>query len=257
MESGAWNWSFEKVGNRRIPILNISGGTEIGGGILSNTLLKPIAPAGFNTALLGMDADVYDAQKQSVYGKTGELVLKKPWLGMTYGFWKEPDRYEAAYWNVWEDTWIHGDAVMRDEDHFWEIIGRSDDTLNVAGKRMGPAEIESILSDNPAVLEVGVIGVPDEVKGESAVCFVVLNQGYIPSPDLGAELMQMVATRLGKSLRPKEIHFVADLPKTRSAKIMRRAIRAAYLREDPGDLSSLENPDSLEKIQQQCLEKIE
>jgi acetyl-CoA synthetase len=241
-------WLFEKVGRSKVPILNISGGTEIGGGIVSNTLLKPIAPGGFNSALLGMDADVYDPQKRPVRGAAGELVIRQPWLGMTHGFWQEPERYENTYWTVWDDTWIHGDAVLRDADDFWTIIGRSDDTLNVAGKRMGPAEIESILVDHPAVMEAGVIGVPDELKGEVPVCFVVLNEGQDPGGKLHNELMQMVTDRLGKSLRPKELHFVTELPKTRSAKIMRRAIRAAYLNQDPGDLSSLDNPESIGKI---------
>ncbi|WP_019123004.1 AMP-binding protein [Brevibacillus massiliensis] len=244
----AWMWLFEKVGRSKVPILNISGGTEIGGGIVSNTLLKPIAPGGFNSALLGMDADVYDPQKRPVRGAAGELVIRQPWLGMTHGFWQEPERYENTYWTVWDDTWIHGDAVLRDADDFWTIIGRSDDTLNVAGKRMGPAEIELILVDHPAVMEAGVIGVPDELKGEVPVCFVVLNEGQDPGGKLHNELMQMVTDRLGKSLRPKELHFVTELPKTRSAKIMRRAIRAAYLNQDPGDLSSLDNPESIGNI---------
>jgi acetyl-CoA synthetase len=247
-----WNWLFEKVGKRRIPIINVSGGTEIGGGILTNTILRPIAPISFNTPLPGMDVDVYDANGQSVQGAVGELVIKQPWVGMTNGFWQEPERYENTYYHLWKDTWAHGDAVIKDENGFWTIIGRSDDTFNIAGKRIGPAEIESILVAHPAVLESGAVGVPDEIKGEVAVCFVVLRDGFSPDERLAQELMQMISERLGKSLCPKEIHFVSELPKTRSAKIMRRVIRAAYLGTDLGDLSSLENPQVIKELQQKC-----
>jgi acetyl-CoA synthetase len=250
-----WNWLFEKVGKRRIPILNVSGGTEIGGGILTNTILRPITPTGFNTPLPGMDTDVYDKNGQPVYGTVGELVIKQPWAGMTSGFWQEPERYENTYYNIWEDTWVHGDSVTRDRDGFWTIVGRSDDIFNIAGKRLGPAEIESILIAHPAVLESGAVGVPDELKGEAAVCFVVLNEGYAPSEGLALELMQMISERLGKSLRARELHFVSDLPKTRSAKIMRRVIRSLYLGTDPGDLSSLDNPQSMKEFQNKTWNK--
>lgn len=245
-----WHWLFEKVCRKRIPIFNYSGGTEISGGILGNVLLRPIAPVGFNTPLPGMDAEVYDAAGKPVRQEVGELVIRKPWVGMTNGFWQEPERYEETYWNRWQDTWVHGDWVMRDEEGFWYITGRSDDTLNVAGKRLGPAEMESVLVDHPDVLEAGTIGVPDEIKGEVPVCFVVLKPGKTPSPQLAEELLNLIAERMGKALRPKTIHFVEDLPKTRNAKIMRRAIRAAYLGKDAGDLSSLENPDAVRVIQE-------
>lgn len=245
-----WMWLFEKVGKGRIPIFNYSGGTEISGGILGNLLLKPIAPVAFNSPLPGMDADVYDASGKPVRGEVGELVLRQPWVGMASGFWQEPERYEKTYWDRWPDTWVHGDWVEIDEEGFWYITGRSDDTLNVAGKRLGPAEMESVLVEHPAVVEAGTIGVPDEIKGEAAVCFAVLKPGATPGEELKKELMDLVGERLGKALKPKEIHFVSDLPKTRNAKIMRRVIRSAYLGLDSGDLSALENPETVETISQ-------
>lgn len=243
-----WMWLFEKVGKGRIPIFNYSGGTEISGGILGNVLVRPIGPITFNSPLPGMDVDVFNENAESVTNEVGELVLKQPWVGMTNGFWQEPERYAEAYWSRWEDIWVHGDWVIKDDDGFWTITGRSDDILNVAGKRLGPAELESILVDHPAVIEAGTIGVPDEVKGEAAVCFAVLRDEYSPTEELEQELMQLIGEKMGKALRPKKIHFVSDLPKTRNAKVMRRAIKAAYLDKDAGDLSSLENPQAVEAI---------
>lgn len=243
-----WLWLFEKVGKGKVPIFNYSGGTEISGGILGNVLVKPIAPITFNAALPGMAADVYDTNSQPVRGAVGELVLKQPWVGQTRGFWQEPDRYEETYWKRWTNTWVHGDWVILDEEGYWTITGRSDDTLNVAGKRLGPAEIESVFVGHPAVKEAAAIGVPDEMKGEVPVCFVVLKPEVEPSAALTEELINWAAERMGKALCPKAIHFVPDLPKTRNAKIMRRAIRAAYLGTAPGDLSALENPEVVETI---------
>ncbi|MDE5414942.1 AMP-binding protein [Alkalihalobacterium chitinilyticum] len=245
-----WLWLFEKVGQSRIPIFNYSGGTEISGGILGNVLVRPIGPITFNSPLPGMDVDVLDEDGKPVLNSVGELVIKQPWVGMTKGFWNEPQRYEEAYWSRWENIWVHGDWVIKDSDGFWTITGRSDDILNVAGKRLGPAEIESILVEHPNVVEAGTIGIPDDIKGEVAVCFAVLNQNGLQLEQLREELLQLVAVKMGKALKPKAIYFVQDLPKTRNAKVMRRAIKAAYLNKDAGDLSSLENPQALTEINQ-------
>lgn len=242
-----WMWLFKNVGKEKIPIINYSGGTEISGGILGNTLLKPISPITFNTPLLGMHVDVFNSEGKSVVDEVGELVILKPWVGMTNGFWKENERYETSYWHVWENTWVHGDWVIKDTDGFWTITGRSDDILNIAGKRVGPAEIESVIVNHPQVVECASIGIPHPVKGECAVCFVVLNNST-PTDDLQQELFESVAYSLGKALKPEKIHFVPQLPKTRNGKVMRRVIRAAYLNQPEGDLSSLENIDALETI---------
>jgi len=178
----------------------------------------------------------------------GELVIKAPWIGMTRGFWRDPQRYEETYWSRWPEVWVHGDFAAIDADGLWYILGRSDDTIKVAGKRLGPAEVESILVGHPAVVEAAAIGIPDEIKGSSLVVFCVLGPAYPPSAELRAELMGLLVASLGKPLAPRAVLFVGDLPKTRNAKVMRRVIRAAYLEQDPGDISSLVNPEAVEEI---------
>ncbi|WP_100371892.1 AMP-binding protein [Bacillus sp. FJAT-45037] len=243
-----WLWLFNTVGKKQLPIFNYSGGTEIAGGILGNVLLRPIGPITFNSPLPGMAADVYDESGQSLDGAVGELVITKPWVGMTKGFWRDSERYLDTYWSRFKDTWVHGDWVIKDDEGQWTITGRSDDILNVAGKRLGPAEVESVLVGHQNVREAGVIGIPDDVKGEAAVCFAVLNEHVESSETLRGELLTLVAEKLGKALKPKEIYFVSDLPKTRNAKVMRRAIKASYLGRELGDISALENAEILTEI---------
>jgi acetyl-CoA synthetase len=180
----------------------------------------------------------------------GELVCKQPWPGMTRGIWGDPDRYLATYWSRWPDVWVHGDWASIDEDGFWFLHGRSDDTMNIAGKRVGPAEVESALTVHPAVAESAAVGVPDPVKGEAIWCFVVVKPGFDRDEALAGELAAVVAEHLGKSFKPSRVVFVDELPKTRSAKIVRRALRAAVLGQDPGDLSSLENPSALDAVRE-------
>jgi acetyl-CoA synthetase len=183
-----------------------------------------------------------------VRGEVGELVVTRPWPGMTHGFWQDPDRYIETYWSRWPDVWVHGDWAFVDEDGYWFIHGRSDDTLKIAGKRVGPAEIESVLVGHPAVNEAAAIGVPHDIKGETVVCFTVLRPGFQPTDVLRDELTQHVTQAMGKAIRPDSVLFVRELPKTRSAKIMRRVIRATYLGKEPGDLSSLDNPSGINAI---------
>jgi len=242
-----WWWLFEKVGDSKLPIINYSGGTEISGGILMGNTLLPIKPCSFPAPCPGMDVDILDENGNSVEpGKVGELVIKQPWIGMARGFWREKERYLDTYWQRFKDIWVHGDFAMRDKDNHWFILGRSDDTLKVAGKRVGPAEVESLLVAHPLVTEAAVIGVPDELKGTAMVAFCVLSGDGVD--DLEQELKTLVAKDMGKPLAPSKIHFVSALPKTRNAKVMRRVIRSAYLGEDPGDLSALENPQAVDEI---------
>ena len=240
-----WWWLFEHVGRQRLPIVNYSGGTEISGGILSNTVIHPIKPCGFAAACPGIDADVLDETGRRVQGAVGELAIKAPWIGQARGFWRDPDRYLQTYWSRFPDVWVHGDWAEIDTDGHWFILGRSDDTVKIAGKRVGPAEVESILVDHADVIEAAVIGIPDELKGSAMVAFCVTN---VPSAELADELKAKVAEALGKPLRPERVHFIAAIPKTRNAKLMRRVLRAAYLGEDPGDLTALENAQSLELV---------
>jgi acetyl-CoA synthetase len=243
-----YRWCFEHVGGQRCPIINLSGGTEVGACFLSPLPITELKPCTLRGPALGMDVDVFDESGRPVRGRVGELVCKKPWPGMTRGLWKDPKRYIDTYWSRFEGVWTHGDWAFIDEDGFWFLHGRSDDTIKIAGKRLGPAEVESVLVSHPAVAESAAIGVPHELKGEAIWSYVVLRPDYQPGEELRQELRQLAAGKLGKSFVPDQIKFVKELPKTRNAKILRRAIRALALGQEPGELSNLENPQALEEI---------
>jgi acetyl-CoA synthetase len=245
-----WNpdpylWLHEHIGRGVTPIVNISGGTEVGACFLSVCVAYPIKPISLGFPALGLDMDVFDPEGRSVRGEVGELVCKRPFPGMTRGLWGAPERYLETYWRRFPGVWTHGDWASVDEDGYWYLHGRSDDTLNIAGKRIGPAELESAAVSHPGIAEAAAVGVPHDVKGEVAWIFCVR------SPDTDAaeqDVAAKVAEVLGKAFTPERIVFVGSLPKTRSAKIVRRAVRAKVLGKDPGDLSSVENPESLEEI---------
>jgi len=244
----AWEWFFDVVCKRRIPILNYSGGTEVGGAIVTGTLLHPLKPCSFGGAVPGMGADIADDAGQSVAdGEVGELLLRTPSIGNTRGLWNDSERYIETYWSKIEGLWVHGDFAKKDADGFWYILGRSDDTIKVAGKRIGPTEVEALVLATGLAAEASAIAVPDPVKGAAVVCVCVAK-----SPNGAAYVIDTLSTAvvdgLGPAFRPKEILLVAELPKTRNMKVMRRVVRAAYLGEAPGDLSSIVNPESLAGI---------
>jgi acetyl-CoA synthetase len=244
----SWRWLFEKAGGRRCPIINFSGGTEVGACLLSALPITPLKPCSLAGPALAMAVDVFDAAGKPLRDGVGELVCTRPWPGMTRGIWGDPDRYLATYWSRWANVWVHGDWASIDADGDWFLHGRSDDTLNVAGKRLGPAEVESILAEHEAVAESAAIGVPDDLKGEVIVCFAVLKAGHAASASLREEMRSRVALALGKSFAPEDVRFVTELPKTRSGKIVRRVIRNVAIGLDPGDLSSIENLAALEAV---------
>ncbi|MFI5254005.1 MAG: AMP-binding protein [Candidatus Limnocylindrales bacterium] len=243
-----WWWFFDEIGGRRCPIVNYSGGTEVSGGIVSGNLITPIKPCGFSGPVPGTAADVVGPDGTSVRGTVGELVIRAPMAGMTRGFWRDPERYVETYWSRIPGVWVHGDWAVVDADGHWFIQGRSDDTLKVAGKRVGPAEVESAAVAHTAVIEAAAVGVPHEIKGEAIVVFCVLRRGEQDGPDLRAAIAARVVESLGKALKPEAVVIVTGLPKTRSGKVMRRVARAAYLGLDPGDISALEDPLTLEAI---------
>ncbi|MEA2582186.1 MAG: acetyl-CoA synthetase, partial [Thermomicrobiales bacterium] len=181
----------------------------------------------------------------------GELVVRQPWVGMTRGFWRDPERYLVTYWSRFPNVWVHGDWAEIDDDGFWFIRGRSDDTLKVAGKRVGPAEVESAAVAHGAVQEAAAVGIPHEVKGEAVLVFAVLKPGETGSDALAEDVRQTIARQLGSALRPERVCFVRELPKTRNAKIMRRVIRSAYLGQPAGDTTALENPAAVAEIEAQ------
>lgn len=241
-----YEWLSREVGGDRLPVINISGGTEVGACLLSPHPVETIRPCSLGGPSLGMAVDVFDPAGHPLRGALGELVCTKPWPGMTRGVWRDPERYEASYWSMYPGVWRHGDWAKIDDDGQWYLYGRSDEAINVAGKRLGPAEVEGIVVGHPGVLEAAAIGVPDDVSGEAVWCFWV--PSVVGGDDVGEELCDLVARDLGRPFRPARAVRVPALPKTRSAKILRRAVRAAALGEDPGDLSTAENPESLEAI---------
>jgi acetyl-CoA synthetase len=242
----SWLWLFEHVGKSRLPIINYSGGTEIGGGIITGTVLHALKPGSFAGSVPGMAAAVVDEQGRDVPpGQVGELVMRAPSIGLTRGVWNDPQRYLDAYWNRIPGLWVHGDFASIDADGFWYVHGRSDDTIKVAGKRIGPAEIESILLATGLVAEAAAIGVHDRIKGQALVCVCVAKQR---DEALADRLTQAVVQEFGTPFRPREIVFVGDLPKTRNMKVMRRVVRAILCDQPPGELSSLVNPESIDDL---------
>lgn len=250
IDHDTWMWLLKVVGEERCPIINLSGGTEIFGCFLLPSPAMPLKPTTLGYPGLGMDVDVFDDAGNSVRQQIGYLVCKKPAPSMTRGFWKDPERFIKTYWSRWKGVWYHGDWAYVDEDGFWFLFGRADDVIKVAGKRMGPAEIETIVNSIPAVQESACIGVPHELKGEVVWVFVTLKPGYEPSEELEKEIVDKIVKEFGKPFKPDRVVFVPDLPRTRSGKIMRRLIKAVVAKQELGDTSALENPDSLEKIKE-------
>ncbi|WP_342661473.1 Acetyl-coenzyme A synthetase (plasmid) [Rhodococcus ruber] len=243
----SYEWLAREVFGGRVPIINFSGGTEVGGSFLAPYPVEPIRSCSLGGPSLGMDVDVVDDAGRPLRGEQGELVCRQPWPSMTRGVWKDEERYLEAYWSTFPGMWRHGDYALVDSDGQWYIRGRSDDVMNVAGKRLAPAEVEAVLTAHPAVSEAAAVGVPDPKKGETVWAFWV-PRADADGADISGELAASVAAELGKPFAPSVVHRVSRLPKTRSAKILRRAVRAAALGTDPGDLSGAENPEAVEEI---------
>jgi acetyl-CoA synthetase len=243
-----WRWYFEVVGGGNCPVINISGGTEVGACFLSPHVVQAISPCSLGGPSLGMAVDVFDDAGRSVRGVVGELVCTKPWPGMTRGLFRDPQRYLDTYWSRYPNVWWHGDFASISDDGQWFLHGRSDDTIKLAGKRLGPAEVETAVVAHPSVVEAAAVGVPDPLKGEALWIFVVTAPGAEPDDALRAELVQRVVDALGPSFKPAEVRFTRALPKTRSAKVLRRAIRAVVTGDEPGDLSGLEDASTLDAI---------
>ncbi|WP_368680239.1 AMP-binding protein (plasmid) [Rhodococcus opacus] len=242
----SYDWMARDVFGGRVPVINFSGGTEVGGSFLAPYPVEPIRSCSLGGPSLGMDVDVVDDAGRSLRGEQGELVCRQPWPSMTRGVWKDEERYLEAYWSTFPGMWRHGDYALVDDDGQWYIRGRSDDVMNVAGKRLAPGEVEAVMSTHPAVSEAAAVGVPDAKKGETVWAFWVPRADA--TEDVSEELVRIVAAELGKPFAPSMVRRVSQLPKTRSAKILRRAVRAAALGIDPGDLSGADNPEALDEI---------
>ena len=242
-------WFYQSFGENRCPIINYTGGTEVSGALMANVVVKPIVPAGFNTCSPGVLADVVDTAGKPLTNQIGELAIRAPFVGMTKSFWRDDERYLDTYWQTVPGIWIHGDLALHSDAGYFQLLGRSDDTLKIAGKRLGPAEVEEIVLELADVAEVAAIGVSDPVKGQKLVVFVIPANGWRGDAQaLTTAVARQVEERLGKPFRPGNVHIVGQFPKTRSSKIMRRLIRAVYTSQPLGDTSSLDNPRSLEEI---------
>jgi acetyl-CoA synthetase len=248
----SWQWFYENVGGGEAPIMNISGGTEIFGCFLQPLPTHSLKPGTLGGPALGMDVDIVDASGDSIADthEQGYLVCKSSAPSMTRSLWSGDERYLEEYWSRFDDMWDHGDWAQKDEDGFWFLHGRSDDVLNVAGRKVGPAEVEGALIDHEAVNAAAAIGADDDTTGTAVVTYVILEDGFEETDDLRAELREQVGAELGKPFRPKELYFVDEFPKTQSGKIVRRLITSVHEGEELGDLSSIENPGALDEIDQ-------
>ena len=241
-------WHAKHFGRGIAPLINFSGGTEVSSGLVASVIVKPILVGGFNTATPGINVDVVNAKGESVVDEVGELAIREPFVGMTKSFWQDDERYLETYWRTTPGIWIHGDLAIRKPSGDFFLRGRSDDTLKLAGKRVGPAEIENVLLELPGVSECAAIGVDDAAKGQMLVIFVITAGAAGEAPDFAATVAEYAEQRLGKSFRPGRVHVVKQLPKTRTSKVMRRVLRGVYCGMPTGDLSSLDNPSALSEI---------
>ncbi len=248
INSEAWTWYFENVGKRRCPLINLSGGTEIGGAILSVLPVMPLQPCTVGCPVPGFDADIFNDTGKRV--NEGYLVIKKPWPSMTRGLFADPSRFLDIYWSKYKDVWYHGDLVLVNSDGLWYIKGRADDVIKVAGHRIGTAEVEAAAASHPAVAEVIAVSRPDELKGEAIVVYIVVKDAYKAEKILADEIVIRVEEAIGRFARPQEVKIVTELPKTRTGKLVRRLVKAKLTKENIADqdLSILENPWSLEGI---------
>jgi len=238
----AWRWLHRSAGRGRVPIVNWSGGTEIGGPIVVCFPNEEVAECRFWGPQLGIDADVVDGSGQPVTGRPGELVIRRSWPNMTQGLWREPERYLDSYWRRIPDTWVHGDLAVRHQDGSFEVPGRSDDVMKIAGKRVGPSELEMLVDEISGITHSAVIGVPHSTKGEVPVVVVCAADGGDDSR-LADEVAERIEKEFGKPMRPAAVLVVDALPLTRSGKVHRRVLRGWVTGRDPGDMSTVDNPN--------------
>ena len=246
LDEDSWWWLFEKVGNKKIPIMNLSGGTEIGGAMLSVFPGMKLKPSTVGIPVPGMDLDIVDDDGNPIRGNNGYLIIKQPWPAMTRGLLNDDERYLETYWSKFENIWFHGDYVLADDDNLWYMKGRADDVINVSGHRMSTSEIEHTVISHNKISDAASISIPDELTGEAIVVFFVPeNKNEV---NLEADIIEHINKKIGKIAKPKLIFQLSDLPKTRTGKIMRRLLKAKLTGNPLGDLSSLENPDILKEI---------
>jgi acetyl-CoA synthetase len=246
----SWTWFYEIVGNEQAPIINITGGTEICGSFLMPLPHQSLKPCTVGQPALGMTVDIVNSDGESIVdtNERGYLVARDSCPSMTKSLWSGDERYLEEYWSTWEDLWDHGDWAQMDEDGFWFLHGRSDNALNVAGRKVGPAEIEAVAIEHEAVKEAATVGVPDDTLGTAVVLYVVVEEKYQENSRLREEIANMIAEGHGKPFRPREVLFVDDLPNTQSGKIVRGVIQSVYRGESVDNVSNIKNPSALREI---------
>ncbi len=247
-----WEWYYKYVGNEKCPIVDTWWQTETGGIMISpvpGIELVPLKPGSATLPLPGIDAEVVDESGNPVSACTkGYLVIKKPWPGMLMDIYKDPARYADTYWTRFKGMYYTADYAMKDQEGYFWLLGRADEVLKIAGHRIGTAEIESAVVATPFAAEAAVVGAPDPVKGEAIILFIILKEGYAPNANVKEKIIESIRTQIGPIATPKEIYFVAKLPKTRSGKIMRRILKAITLDKPIGDITTLEDEASVEEI---------
>ena len=249
-----WKWYFDVIGKSKCPIIDTWWQTETGGMMISNLPgieTIPLKPGSATRPIPGVDIAVVDENGNEVeHGTKGSLVIRNPWPGMLLTLWNDDEKYKSVYWSKFGKMYYPGDYAIQDNDGYLWLLGRSDDVLKVAGHRIGTAELESSLVSHSAVAESAVCGIPDEIKGESIIAFVVLKDGIITSNDvLRTELVKTIRNGIGAIATPSEFYFVSKLPKTRSGKIMRRLLKSIAKKEKIGDISTLEDGAAVEEVQ--------
>ena len=246
IDQDSWNWLFEKIGNKKIPIMNLSGGTEIGGAMLSVLPGMDLKVSTVGMPVPGMNLDVVDENGVSIKDKNGYLVVKSPWPSMSRSLLNDDQKFIDTYWSKFEDIWFHGDYVFVDKNGLWYMRGRADDVINVSGHRMSTAEIEHTVIGNEKISDAAAIAIPDSITGEAIIVFFVAEKHQkTATPE---EITSFISDKIGKLAKPKYVIEISDLPKTRTGKILRRVLKSKILGEPLGDISSLENPQILDEI---------
>ncbi len=247
-----WKWFFEHVGNSKCPIIDTWWQTETGGFILSPKIdykISELKPGSVTFAIDKIDVDIVDEEGKSLSaGEKGFLVIKNPWPGLTIGIWGDNKRYEEVYWSKFKDFYYAGDYAVKDSDGYFWLLGRSDETLNISGHRIGTSEIENAAILNHNVAEAAVAQIPDKIRGQNFCLFIVLNNDNKDKEELKNDIIVTLRTEIGALAKPAKIYFVDNLPKTRSGKIMRRLLSALLQKEAVGDVSTLEDPNSVDRI---------
>ncbi|HIH07123.1 MAG TPA: AMP-binding protein, partial [Candidatus Nitrosotenuis sp.] len=248
-----WKWYYDIIGKSKCPIIDTWWQTETGAMMISplpGLETIPLKPGSGALAIPGVDLAIVDESGTPLPRETkGYLVIRKPWPGMLLTLWGDDEKYKTVYWSKYKDSYYTGDYAIQDKDGYFWLLGRADDVLKVAGHRIGTAELESSMVSHASISEAAVCGIPDEIKGEAIIAFLVPKEGVTVTDLLRAQVVETIRTQIGPIATPQSIHFVSKLPKTRSGKIMRRLLKAMASNEKIGDVSTLEDGAAVSEIQ--------